>query len=148
MTGKCGCTCPDTTVEPPFRTLAECRTACEDAPAGPRDAGRADAKATSPVDASACASLETDIVAEWAKVGECQAPVDCATAYNNLCASSGPIIGDVGCVLPVNRNADVTRLSDLEQRYVAECGGEPGTCDCNTLPLSTCVGGHCKIVAF
>jgi hypothetical protein len=27
-TGKCGCICPDTTVVPPFQTLAECKAAC------------------------------------------------------------------------------------------------------------------------
>lgn len=110
------------------------------------DAG-VDSGGTGTADASACAALETDLVTEWSKVGECAGTSDCTTAYNNLCASSGPVIGDVGCFLPVARSSDLNRLTQLEQRYVRECHGQPGTCDCTAPPASKCVAGHCRITA-
>jgi hypothetical protein len=113
---------------------------------GSSDAGLPDARAFRFPDASTCMSLQADIVAEWAKVSECQSQADCETAYNNLCASSGPLIGHVGCFLPVNRSADVTRLSNLEGQYMRECG-PAAVCDCTSPPSSTCVSGHCKVAA-
>jgi hypothetical protein len=137
LTGQCVCICSDT-LDEPFDTLASCQSACG-APDGAADSGK-----TGTADASACAALETDIVAEWSKLAECTQTGDCTTAYNNLCSSSGPIIGNVGCFLPIARSADVSVLKNLEQRYLRECNGQPGTCDCNALPPSECVAGHCR----
>jgi hypothetical protein len=89
-----------------------------------------------------CADVERSLRNEWSTLAECSEDADCTVRYNALCGASTETLGDVGCYLPVNENADDADLEALEARAV-ECGLLVADCDCASPPPAACVDGSC-----